>query len=111
MPTLGMGRGRLTKVERALGAVLYVTGREASTERFHGGKEMFMFSCGRSSSSGLEDNSFIYHPPVRKGSVRQDCVWVAGQEQGELGGRKTSCKCFKDGPELRQAQRGWGEGT
>lgn len=56
-------------------------------------------------------NSFICHPPVREGRVRPDCVWVAGQEQGELGGRKTSWKCFKEGPGLGQTQRGWGEGA
>lgn len=54
-------------------------------------------------------NSFICHPPGRKGRVRRGCVWVAGQEQGELGGRKTSWKCFKEEPGLGQAQRGWGE--
>lgn len=54
-------------------------------------------------------NSFICHHPVREGRVRQGCVWVAGQEQGELGGRKTSWKCFKEGPGLGQT-KGMGRG-
>lgn len=56
-------------------------------------------------------NSFICHHPIREGRVRRGCVWVAGQEQGELGGRKTSLKCFKEGPGLGQTQRRWAEGA
>lgn len=45
-------------------------------------------------------NSFIHHLPVREGRVGQGCVWAAGQEHGQLGGRKALWKCFKEGPEL-----------
>lgn len=62
MPTLGVESDRLTKVERTVGHMLYLTGSEASTESFRVGKEVFVFSCGRSSSSGLEDEC-IHLPP------------------------------------------------
>lgn len=84
------------KVERTLSAVLCLARREASSESFRVGKEMSIFFWGKSSGSGVEGEFIHLLPSCEDG-------------QGEMGGRKTSQKCFKEGPELRQGTKGMGK--
>lgn len=49
---------------------------------------MFIFSFGRNSGSGVEDEFIHYQPSFGKGAVRRVVCGCAGQEQAEMGGKR-----------------------